>query len=88
MTSYTTGPTRMYAWDVQADDRGAAGVTDDRGRAIRNVHQALRDADTSARGKVRKVGLSSADFAKYVELGDVGEAWRDAASGAVVWRDA
>lgn len=86
MTSYTTGPTRLYAWDVQIGDRGEAGVTDDRSRAISNVHEALRTAETKARGKVRKVGISSAESGKYVELGDVAEAWRDEASGAVVWR--
>lgn len=87
MGSYLGGPVELYAWDVWSGDGGRGGVTDDRVKAIRDVHNALREAEGGTRGVVRRVGLSPVGFAKYVELGHVGEAWRDGTTGAVTWRD-
>ena len=81
-------PVELYAWDVPSVSGGQAGVTDDRVKAISDVHDALRRAEGKAHGVVRRVGLSRVGFAKYVELGHVGEAWRDETTGAVTWRDA
>ncbi|GAA1786561.1 hypothetical protein [Actinomadura chokoriensis] len=85
--SYLGRPMELYAWDVRSGGGGRGGVTDDRVKAIRDVHDALREVEGGARGVVRRVGLSPAGFAKYVELGHVGEAWRDETTGAVTWRD-
>ncbi|WP_121435102.1 hypothetical protein [Actinomadura pelletieri] len=61
-------------------------MTDDRDAAIRHVHQALRRVDGRASGEVRKVALAPDGSAAYIDLRTVGEAWRDAATGAIVWR--
>lgn len=79
-------PPRLFAWDVFTADVGAAGVTDDRDIAIRRVHEALRGLEARAAGKVRRVALAPDGSAAYVDLRTVGEAWRDAVTGAVVWR--
>ncbi|NVI89946.1 hypothetical protein [Actinomadura sp. BRA 177] len=84
---YLGGPVELYAWDVRFSDGGRGGVTDDRVKAIRDIHDALREVKGGVRGVVRRVGLSPVGFAKYVELGHVGEAWRDEKTGAVMWRD-
>ncbi|NVI88168.1 hypothetical protein [Actinomadura sp. BRA 177] len=79
-------PPKLYAWDVWARDGGRGGVTDDREAAIRNVHEALRGLKTGASGKVRYVALAPDGTAAYVDLRTVGEARRDEATGAVIWR--
>jgi hypothetical protein len=88
MGPYLGGPVQLYVWDVRSGGGGRCGVTDDRVKAIRDVHDTLRKLEGGARGVVRRVGLSPVGFAKYIELGHVGEACRDEASGAVIWRDA
>lgn len=87
MTSYTHGPKRLFSWDVTTSHGGRGGVTDDRGRAIAHVHDALTEAEGGARGEVRRVGLSGTGLAQYVVLGGVAEAWRDELTGAIIWRD-
>ncbi|MFI0368130.1 hypothetical protein ACH35V_09625 [Actinomadura sp. 1N219] len=46
----------------------------------------MRGFEEGASGKVRRVALAPDGSAAYVDLRTVGEAWRDAATGAVVWR--
>ncbi|MGH3243973.1 MAG: hypothetical protein ACRDNL_26585 [Spirillospora sp.] len=77
---------QLFAWDVITKNAGRCGVTDDRDVAIRHVHRALRGFEAGASGKVRRVALAPDGSAAYVDLRTVGEAWRDAATGAVVWR--
>lgn len=76
----------LYAWDVRTSDAGQGGVTDDKDRAIQNVHRALRDLEPRGRGKVRRVALAPDGTPRYVDLRTVGEAWLDEATGAAVWR--
>jgi hypothetical protein len=78
-------PLRIYAWDVWGRDVGRAGVTDDRNAAIRHVHEALRELESRAAGKVRHVALAPDGTTAYVDLRTVGEAWRDA-TGTMIWR--
>ncbi|TDD34852.1 hypothetical protein E1287_15340 [Actinomadura sp. KC06] len=77
---------QLFAWDVFTVNAGQCGVTDDRDVAIRHVHRALRGFEEGASGKVRRVALAPDGTAAYVDLRTVGEAWRDASTGAVVWR--
>lgn len=77
---------RLDAWDVWGRGAGEGGVTDDRERAIRHVHEALRGLETGASGKVRHVALAPDGTAAYIDLRTVGEAWRDAITGTVIWR--
>jgi hypothetical protein len=79
-------PPTLFAWDVHFADAGRGGVTDDRDLAVRHVHEALRGFRAGASGKVRRVALAPDGTARYVDLSTVGEAWRDEATGAVVWR--
>lgn len=79
-------PPKLFAWDVRTADSGRSGVTDDRDVAIRHVHRALRGFEAGASGRVRRVVLAPDGSAAYVDLRTVGEAWRDAATGAIVWR--
>lgn len=80
-------PRKIFVWDVQGRDAGWAGVTDDRDAAMRNVHQMLRDGGPDGWGTVRRVALDPLGRVRYVHLKMVAEAWRDAGTGAVVWRD-
>ncbi|MBO2465380.1 hypothetical protein [Actinomadura violacea] len=76
----------LYAWDIDGDDEhGQAGVTDDRGRAIDHVKDALADASPGTSGEVRRVALSGSGRGCYVDLGTEATAHVDAGTNAVVW---
>lgn len=75
----------LYAWDINGDEHGQAGVTDDRGRAIDRVKDALAAASPGTSGKVRRVALSGSGRGCYVDLGTEATAHVDAATNAVVW---
>jgi hypothetical protein len=75
----------LYAWDIEPGHQ--SGVTDDRGKAIGNVHDALADAHPSASGLVRRVKVGGASGVRYITLDVVGVAHRDPVSGAVEWMD-
>lgn len=78
----------MFAWDVRGGESGWGGVTDDRNAAMRHVHRALHESGPGGWGTVRHVALDPLGRVRYIHLSTVAEAWRDEATGAVVWRDA
>lgn len=77
------GPPRLYSWDVECV--GAAGVTDDPGRAIDHVNAALRAAPPRACASVKRVHLSSGLEPGYRVVREVGRARRDRVTGDVAW---
>lgn len=79
----------LYAWDVEPPDTtrtsGAGGVTGDESEAIGQVRRALAGAPAGTSGVVRRVAVGESGRVAYVNLGTIGRAWLDGASGAVVW---
>ncbi|MFB4314364.1 hypothetical protein [Actinomadura sp. 21ATH] len=73
---------RLYSWNVFS--RRAAGVTDSPARAAGHVAVELAEAPAGAVGSVRRVTLSSAGHARYVDLGEVARATRED-DGGVHW---
>lgn len=80
-------PRKIFVWDVRNGDAGWSGVTDDRDAAMKHVHRVLRDCGPDGQGSVRRVALDPLGRVRYIHLKTVAEAWRDEATGAVVWRD-
>ncbi|NDU75513.1 hypothetical protein GWI34_23245 [Actinomadura sp. DSM 109109] len=62
-------------------------MTDDRDAAMRHVHRTLLTLEPGSRGTVQQVALEPLGRSRYVCLRTVAEAWVDARTAAVLWRD-
>lgn len=80
-------PRKIFVWDVRGQDAGWSGVTDNRDAAMQHLHRVLREGGPDGQGSVRRVALDPLGRVRYIHLKTVAEAWRDEATGAVVWRD-